>query len=64
MFSRDLAIAIHNEEERLYQEAQLQQSQGNSSQIPRSPPKQSKKSKNKPRASSNDDDDKSLCNLF
>ncbi len=70
LFSRDLAMAIHNEEERLYQEAQLQeqqqqQSQGNSNPVPRSPSKQPKKSKTKSRRSSHDDDEKeSSCNLF
>jgi len=66
--SRDheLAIAIHNEEERLYHEAQLQQqqSQAISNQLPRSPSKQSKKSKNKSRGSSYNDDEKESCTLF
>ncbi|UJR33045.1 hypothetical protein I4U23_020504 [Adineta vaga] len=62
---RDLALALHNEEERLYHEAQLQQqqSQGNSAQLPRSPSKQSKKSKHKQRGPSNDHDDKGSCNI-
>jgi hypothetical protein len=65
--SRDLAIAIHNEEERLYHEAQLQEqqpSQGNTNQLRRSPSKQSKKSKNKSRGPSNDDEEKEFCNLL
>lgn len=62
-FSRDLAIAIHNEE-CLYHEAQQQQPiQGATNQVPRSPSKQPKKSKNKSRRSSQDDEEKSSCNL-
>ena len=64
VFSRDLAIAIHNEEERLYQEAQQEQSQGTTKQVPRSPSKQSKKSKNKSRRSSHDDEEKESCHLL
>ncbi|CAF0941071.1 unnamed protein product [Adineta ricciae] len=65
---RDLALALHNEEERLYhqtqqQQQQQQQSHGNSAQLPRSPSKQPKKSKNKQRGSPNDDDDKGSCTI-
>lgn len=65
-FSRDLAIAMHNEE-CLYHEAQQQQqqqSQGTTNQLPRSPSKQPKKSKNKSRRSSHDEGEKESCNLF
>ncbi|CAF2852614.1 unnamed protein product [Rotaria sp. Silwood2] len=69
---RDLAIAIHNEEERLFHEAQLQQQQQqqqqqtlvNSSQSSGSSLRQSKKPKNKPKRSSDDDDDRESCNLL
>ncbi|CAF1379394.1 unnamed protein product [Rotaria sordida] len=71
---RDLAIAIHNEEERLFHEAQLQQQQQqqqeqeqslvNSSQPSGSSLRQSKKSKNKSKRSSEDGDDKESCNLL
>ncbi|CAF1014048.1 unnamed protein product [Rotaria sp. Silwood1] len=69
---RDLAIALHNEEERLFHEAQLQQQQQqqqhqtlvNSSQSTGSSLRQSKKSKNKSKRSSDDDDDKDSCTLL
>ncbi|CAF1015361.1 unnamed protein product [Adineta steineri] len=67
---RDLAMALHNEEERLYNQAQLQQqqqqqqTQGNATQLPNSPSRHSKKSKNKQRGPSYDDHDKESCNLF
>lgn len=73
-FSHDLALALHNEEERLYKEAQLQQqpqqkSQMNPSQAQRAvtttaAAPQSKKSKNKSRRSPSDDDDKDSCNIL
>ncbi|CAF4799529.1 unnamed protein product, partial [Rotaria magnacalcarata] len=71
---RDLALALHDEEERLYQQAQLQQQRQQQQQqqpqyIPHpsqsghSSTGQSRKSKNKPKRSSQDDGDKESCNI-
>ena len=68
-FSRELAIALHDEEERLYRESQVHQQPQQQPQHPRARDQahsaQSKKSKNKQKKPSYDDDGdhKESCNL-